>query len=126
MARQDLGRDPRAAGRQALDHEPAVERRDAVGQPADPSRARVGTADPVVHDLDDRRAVAAVDLDVDLRRLRVLRDVREGLGDDVVRGGLDLAGKSLLEPFSINLEQVPSTRAPWIAGPSPRSVRTDG
>ena len=55
----------RPAARRAVDRERAVERGDAVGEPAQPGAARgVGAADAVVGDLDRHAAVRAADRDV--------------------------------------------------------------
>ena len=64
--------------------------------PGAPSRARVGAARAVVAHLDERPPVLAHDRDVDPRCARVLGDVRERLGHDVVRGRLDLGRHALL------------------------------
>ena len=74
---------PRPRG--LVDLEPAVERRDAVGEPAQ-ARAGVGVgaADAVVADLDLDPAVAAVDADLGARRVGVAGDVGQRLGDDEV------------------------------------------
>ena len=51
--------------------------------------ARVGAADPVVGDRHDEPPVLAAHVDRGVRRVRVARDVRDRLGDDEVRRGLD-------------------------------------
>src|SRR5205814_1534192 len=53
--------------------------------------------DGVVDDLDDREPVVAHHPDARERGLRVLRDVRQRLRDDVERGRLDRARQPLLE-----------------------------
>ena len=81
-----------AAGAQA-----AVERFDAIREPAEAGAARcVGAADAVVDDLDARVPVLPLDAHRHRRRLRVLRDVRQRLGDDEVRRRLDGWGQALL------------------------------
>ena len=54
-----------------------------AGAPADP-----GAADPVVGDLHPQPVAHADDVDLDLRRLRVLHRVRDRLDDHVVDGAL--------------------------------------
>jgi hypothetical protein len=89
----DLGDDSCAAAARAVDRQVAVERADAIGEASEPCAAvRRGAALSVVADLDARVAVLAIDGDPGLARLRLLRDVRERLRDDEVRGGLDMAG----------------------------------
>ena len=79
------------AGRRA-DLEPAVERVDAVAQPAQaaPGR-RVRAADAVVADLDAEPVVLDREHDGCAARVRVLRHVRERLGRDEVGRRLDRA-----------------------------------
>ena len=68
----------------------ALERLDAVGQAVQTrSQLWIRAPDPVVDDLDDGTAVFARDLDGDRRSVRVLGDVGERLGNDVVGRGLD-------------------------------------
>ena len=83
--------------RRAVDLERPVEHRDPVDEPAE-ARAirRVGAADAVVRHEHVERAVRLRDLDPRRRRLRVLRDVRERLRDDVVRGRLGLRREALV------------------------------
>src|SRR3954454_18454289 len=70
--------------------ERTVERADAVLETAQPAPAvDRGAADTVVAHLDHRAAVLAPHVDAGVRRLRVLGDVRERLGDHEVGGGLD-------------------------------------
>ena len=109
-----------------VDVEAAVERRDAVGEAAQPRAAlRVGTADPVVGDRDDGASLGSGDLDRHVRGLRVLRDVRERLGDDVVdrrlhRGGSRSAGVDSCTGTGLLAATASS------AGPRPRSLRIAG
>src|SRR6185369_100185 len=87
-----------AGGGRALDAQTAVQSLHAVGQPAQAGAAsRVGAADPVVDDLDACDAVPATDAHLDGGRLRVLRDVGQRLGDDVVRGRLDGGRQPVVE-----------------------------
>src|SRR3954451_5190665 len=89
-AERDLGPDARAGLGWALDAEPSLQRLHAGRQPAQARPARgVRAADAVVHDLDAGDAVAPADAHLDRRGVRVLRDVRQRLGDDVVRRRLD-------------------------------------
>src|SRR5215216_2230871 len=91
-------REPLVAAGRALDAEPALERLDAVDEPAQARPARgVRAADPVVDHLHARDGVAAPDSHLDRRRLRVLGDVGQGLCDDVVRSRLDLRREALVE-----------------------------
>ena len=101
----------------AVDLEPPVERRQAVGQPAQPRPGRrVGAADAVVAHLDQREAVLAADRDLRVRGLRVLRDVRQRLGDDEVGGRLDRVGqpvgRDLLDARPAAARGRRATRAP--------------
>ena len=65
---RDVGVDSGPAGRRTVDVEAAVERRDAVGEAAQPrAAARVGTADAVVGDRDDGASVRSRDLDRHVR-----------------------------------------------------------
>ena len=82
----DRGALPDGAG----DRERAAQRVDAVGQPdqAGPI-SRVGTALAVVPDVHPHGVVVGVDRDLDCCRVRVLGNVRQGLGDDVVDADLD-------------------------------------
>ena len=81
-----------------LEHEPAAERLHPVGETAQAGApARNRSADPVVAHLDAGVAVAAPELDADLRRLRVLGHVGERLGDHVIGGRLDGIGKPLVD-----------------------------
>src|SRR3954468_4705509 len=83
---RDLGTHARAVALRARDLQAAVERADAVGEPAQPRPAlRVGAADPVGDDLDDEPPDLRPHADGRRRGLRVLADVREALGDDEVR-----------------------------------------
>src|SRR5829696_257277 len=97
-AERDLGPDARAGVGRALDAEPALERLDAVDEPAQARPARgVRAADTVVDHLHARDGVAAPDSHLDRRRLRVLGDVGQRLCDDVVRSRLDLRREALVE-----------------------------
>src|SRR5207244_3375650 len=83
---RNLGSDPRAATRRALDHERPAERLDAVGQPAKAAAARkVGPTDAVVGDIDADDAVARGDGDGGVRGGGVLRYVRQRLRADEVQ-----------------------------------------
>src|SRR3954447_7346618 len=73
-AERDLGPDARAGLGRALDAEAALERLDAVGEPAQARAARgVRAADPVVDHLDARDAVAPADAHLDRRGVGVFR-----------------------------------------------------
>ena len=97
---------PRRAG----DREPPVERLDAVLEAlgARPAR-RVGAADAVVGDLDDDlvAVLRLEDLDARHGRVRVLRDVGERLGGDVVRRGLDRRRQPLVGNVDLDGERRP-------------------
>ena len=86
---------PGAAADRRPDPQPAAERLDPIGEPAQAgSTFGVGATDTVVDDLDDERPCrgspcVAGDEHRRRRRMRVLADVREALADDVVRGDLD-------------------------------------
>ena len=70
----------------AVDREDAVERREAVGEAAQARAGRcVRTADAVVLDIHEQPVADRGDAHGRLRRLRILGDIRECLGDDVVR-----------------------------------------
>ena len=71
---------------------------DAVREPPQ-TRAPfgVGAADSVVDDLDHDQAVDPEDVDGGRRRVRVLADVGETLGDQVEGGDLEALGKPALE-----------------------------
>src|SRR4029079_14776352 len=93
-----------AAGR-ALHGERAVERLDAVDEALEPRAPRgIGAADAIVDDFDDDRGAVVVLRHADLRkcRLGVLRDVRERLGGDVVRGGLDRRREALVRDVDLD------------------------
>ena len=79
----------------AQDAERAVERLDAVAEPAQPAALRVGAAAPVVADLDHGVPVRERDVDPRAGGVRVLVDVGQRLGGDVVGGGLDGRGQPL-------------------------------
>ena len=77
------------------DAEPAAERLDAVGETAQTRTAlAVGAADAVVDDLDDSPLSSGRPSTRRRRRLRVLADVGEALGHDVVRGHLERLGQA--------------------------------
>src|SRR4029077_1388197 len=68
-----------------------------IGQtPQTGTALAVGATDAVVDDLDEESAVGATQLDARPRRPRVLLDVGEALGHDVVRRDLDRLGKARL------------------------------
>src|SRR3954447_22637268 len=72
-----------------------IEGADAVGESLEAgSGRRSGAAVAVVADLDAKVAVALGDVDRRAMRMRVLRDVRERLGDDEVGGRGDVLGQS--------------------------------
>jgi hypothetical protein len=93
----DLRAQARSSARRAVERQLAVDRAQAVGEPAQ-TRALccVGAADPVVGDLDDHAAVHTPDRDPGLGRARILRDVCEPLRDHEVGGALDRAGQATL------------------------------
>src|SRR3954454_15915058 len=77
-AERDLRPDARAGLGRALDAEPALQRLDPVREPTQARPARgVRAADPVVHDLDARNAVAPADAHLHRRGVGVFRDVRQ-------------------------------------------------
>ena len=81
---------PGSSGGWTPDLQAAVERLDAVGEPAQAGAVRrVGAALAVVGDLDDQACRSRADVDVALAGLSVLGDVGQALGDQVVRGDLD-------------------------------------
>ena len=90
-------------------------------------RRRVGAADAVVGDLDDHAPVGAPHRDLGLRRLGVLRHVRERLGDDEVGGALDRRreGARRRRPRASTGTGARAT-SDSSAGSSPRSVSTAG
>src|SRR5439155_11436829 len=89
---------PRSAPRRALDLETAVEGLDAIGETAEPRAGRrVGTADPVVSDLDRDGVAPICGSHRDARRAGVLGNVRQGLRDDVEDRHLDRAGETLVK-----------------------------
>ena len=87
---------------------------------------RIGAPDAVVRDLDDRAAVAAADRDGDTRRRRVLGDVGQRLGDDVVGGRLDGLGQAPVERDGDVDRHRRAVGELLSAGPRPRSVRIPG
>ena len=72
---------------------------------------RIGGADAVVGDLDHDAAVDGGDADVHRSRLRVLDDVRDRLGDDVVRGRLDRRGQPLRGQVELDRQRRPRGQA---------------
>jgi len=97
-----------AAGR-ALDEEAAVERLDAVAEPAQAGALRVvGAAHPVIRHLDDDSVAGNADPYGDRPRFRVLRDVRERFRDDVEDRHLDRARQ---RPVEVDLELDRDARA---------------
>jgi len=80
----------RTASGRTGDRDPAADRLDAVGQTHEPgSPGRIGTANAIVMDDKCQRRVVSRQLDANERGLRVLDDVRERLGNEVVRRHLD-------------------------------------
>jgi hypothetical protein len=75
----------------------AVERLDTVRQ-ASQARptCRIGSPDAVVVDVDDGASISPGDADADRRGVRVLRNVRERLGDEKVRSGLDRLSEAFI------------------------------
>ena len=97
-ARWDAGAHQRAGALRAGDLEGAVERADAVAEATQAcALAGLRAADAVVADVDHGVAVLAPDLDAGVRRVRVLGDVRQRLGDDEVGRRLHRAGQALGE-----------------------------
>src|SRR5829696_6147970 len=85
----DLGAQPGSAAGWALEREPAVERLDTVGEPAQAGPLVVGAADAVVGDGDPEVAGVGDGAHNDTVGAGVLVHVGERLGDDVVGGRLD-------------------------------------
>ena len=82
--------DTRSCARRALDRERSVQRRQAIGETAEPRSCQgIGSSDPVVGDRHGDHTAGGVDADVHRSRLCVLRYVRERFGDDVVDGRRD-------------------------------------
>jgi hypothetical protein len=104
LAAGNSGGDRRSGPGWALDSEGAVECLDSVGQATEAgSKLQVRPSDPVVDDLDDRRPVLPQDAHGYCRRSSVLRDIRERLGDEIVRGSLDLLGQgSIAVQFEVD------------------------
>ncbi len=91
-----VGAHRRALPRRAVDVQAAPEGLDAILEPAQAgSVVDVGAADAGVGDLDQQAVPERPDLDAGDRRLGVLGDVRERLGDHVVGGDLDRVGRAL-------------------------------
>jgi hypothetical protein len=86
-----------STARGAVEHETAAERFDAVGEPAQASARPIRAADAVVRDGDRQPAVVGRRVDDDALRTRMLVDIGQRLGDDVVGAGLDLLGNRLVE-----------------------------
>ena len=86
--------------------------------------ARVGSADTVVRHGDAEHAVRLGDLDPGGRCLRVLGDVRERLGDDVVRGGLGLGRIALVGRREFNRDRCP--RCERLERRPQAAIREDG
>ena len=95
---------PRSSGRhdgdrrpgigRAADPQPAPQRLDAVGEPAQPgAEPRVSAADAVVGDRDVKNRAVALHVAAHTRRVRVLGDVGERLGAHEVGRRLDAGGK---------------------------------
>ncbi len=85
------------------DLQAAVERLDPVGEAAQPGALlHVGAADAVVDDLHHDHAALPRHLDRHGLGLRVLADVGEALGDDVVRGDLERLGKALRSTSTVS------------------------
>ena len=97
QSQRNLGAEPCAAALGTLDVEPAAECLDPVRE-TDKTCAAPGfcPSDPVVGDNDGDAAVRSLDRHRCLCRLRVFRDVRRRLCDEVVDGHLDRLGKSFL------------------------------
>ena len=94
---RDLDRDGGPAARRGLDLERAVERVDAVAQPAQAGAGgRVRPAHPVVAHLDAEPVVLEREFDRRGAGPRVLGDVGERLGGDEVRARLDLVAERVL------------------------------
>src|SRR5262245_33026791 len=91
----DDGVDVRPVTGGAFDVQRAVEGFDAVAEADEAGPGFVGAADPVVADVDEQVSIGVVDLDADVRGVRVLADVGERLGGDEVGGGLDRGGEAL-------------------------------
>src|SRR5207244_12294388 len=107
-----------------LDLERSVQRADPVGQsPQARSLRGIGPADAVVRDLDARRAIQLRDLDPDEGGLRVFRDVRERLRDDVVGGRLDGRGQARLA--GLDLDGQRHARGERLQGGVQAAVRED-
>ena len=88
-----LGGDNRSRARRAGDQEQAVQRLDAIREPAQPGAGcRVGSPRAVVGDLDGDAVVGAPQAQRCGRRVRVLADVRECLAGDEVQRKLDRRG----------------------------------
>src|SRR4029079_17094336 len=87
---REVGAHPCSGSRDALHLEAPVQCLDAVFQAAE-TRAFAGLrpSATVIHDLDCEDVVLRPHADRGRRRVRVLDDVGEGLGDDVVRRALD-------------------------------------
>jgi hypothetical protein len=83
--------------------EPAAERLDAIGEPAQPAAgAGVGAADPVVAHLDPQSAARAPESHADRRGLGMPGGVGQGLRDEVVGGGLDSLWEALAQRLELD------------------------
>ena len=129
LAERDLGADPRAGARRALDSEPTLQGLDPVDEAAQ-TRAAVSGRRRRRRRRRPRRprtpfSCATRTLTVD--RLGVLGHVRERLGDDVEGCRLDRAGQPRRrESTSSSTGSGERSASDSSAGPSPRSVRTAG
>src|SRR5690348_10301626 len=87
---RDLSGELCASSRRALDVETTAERLDAIRETDEPGpRGRLRASDSVVAHDDRREPVRALDRNAGVCRLRVLRDVRDRLRDQVVDRRLD-------------------------------------
>src|SRR5262245_10164585 len=93
--RSDVG----SAAGGALPLERALERLDAIAEPAQSRAGWVRAADAVVCDLDEHMPVGARGADARFARLGVLDDVRERFGGDEVGGRFDRLRQSLAELY---------------------------
>src|SRR5207249_4123751 len=95
---RDLRLDARAPAAWRPDAKTAAQGLDPVGKPANPRAAfRIGAADAVVDDLHHEPTPRHGNPHARVVRLRMLPDVREALGDDVVRRDLDPLGEPPLK-----------------------------
>ena len=110
-----------------MDRQLPTERADAVGEALEPGAlGRLGAADAVVADLDEQVPALLEHGDAGALGVRVLRDVGQRLGDDVVRGDLDRAGEAAGQP-DVELDgQRRPRRQRRERGGSPWSLSTAG